>query len=103
MDAIRIVHVGRFEPSLGREPGYGPSSMVAARSGTVVRAHISALIVQEFAVDREQLAIAIDRGADTIVLLAGMIGRDQMLATILDPFPGRCSRSAPRQASTSSG
>ncbi len=49
-------------------------------------AHVAALIVEEFVVDREEAAIAVDGGAQLVTLLARMIGRDQMLAPVLDPF-----------------
>ena len=51
-----------------------------------VGAHIGALIVEITVVDGEDHAVAIDRGADVVQLLARMIGRDQMLAPVLDPF-----------------
>ena len=37
-------------------------------------------------VDGEDAALAVDRGADAMELLARMIGGDQMLAPVLDPF-----------------
>ena len=54
--------------------------------GRGVGAHIGALVVKELAVDGEQAAVGIDRGANAVVLLARMIGGDQMLAPVLDPF-----------------
>ena len=51
-----------------------------------VGAHIGALIVEIAVVDREDDAVVVDRGADAVQLLARMIGRDQMLAPVLDPF-----------------
>ena len=51
-----------------------------------VGAHIGALIVKDLVVDRENAPVAIDRGAHAMLLLARMIGGDQMLAAILDPF-----------------
>ncbi len=56
------------------------------RNGRAMRAHVGALIVEEFAVDRQDAAFRIDRGAHAIVLLARMVGGDEMLAPVLDPF-----------------
>ena len=42
--------------------------------------------MEEFVVDGENAALGIDRGADLVTLLARMIGRDQVLAPVLDPF-----------------
>ena len=62
--------------------------MPAARSGTrrAVGAHVGALVVEELVVDCEDAALGIDRGAHAMVLLARMIGGDQVLAPVLDPF-----------------
>ena len=49
-------------------------------------AHIAALVVEEFVVDGENGALGIDRGADLVTLLARVIGCDQVLAPVLDPF-----------------
>ena len=54
--------------------------------GRRVRAHIAALIVENFVVDREDAALAIDRGAHVMLLLARMVGGDEMFAAVLDPF-----------------
>ena len=51
-----------------------------------VGAHISALIVKEFVVDGEDAPVAVDGGADVVGLLARMVGGDQVLAAVLDPF-----------------
>src|SRR5205085_262178 len=51
-----------------------------------VRADIATLVVEELIFDGEQAALVIDGGPRLVTLLARMIGRDQMLATILDPF-----------------
>ena len=51
-----------------------------------VGAHIGALIVEKLAVDGEEPAGFVDRGADVVMLLARVISRDQVLAAILDPF-----------------
>ena len=56
--------------------------------GRRVRAHIGAVIVKEFVVDREDAAVGIDGGADVMLLLARMVGGDQVLAAVLDPFDG---------------
>ena len=66
-------------------------------------AHIGALVVEELVVDREDAAVGVDRGADAVALLARMVGGDQMLAPVLDPFHRASSRSAATQTSTSSG
>ena len=49
-------------------------------------AHIGALVVEEFVVDAEQPPVSVHRGADAVALLARMVGRDQVLAAVLDPF-----------------
>ena len=51
-----------------------------------VGADIGALVVEIAVVDGEDDAVVVDRGADPVQLLARMIGRDQMLAPVLDPF-----------------
>ena len=51
-----------------------------------VGAHIGALVVEIEVVDRQDAAVAVDRGADAVQLLARMIGGDQVLAPVLDPF-----------------
>ena len=54
--------------------------------GRRVGAHVGALIVKYFVLDRENAPVTIDGGADVMLLLARMIGGDQMLAAILDPL-----------------
>ena len=54
--------------------------------GRRVRAHVGAVVVEEFVVDAEDAALCIDGGAHAMLLLARMVGGDQMLAPILDPF-----------------
>ena len=49
-------------------------------------AQIGALVVKEFVVDRQDMARAIDGGADMVALLARMVGGHQVLAPVLDPF-----------------
>src|SRR5262249_33601727 len=51
-----------------------------------MRADIGLLIMEIAIIDREDDALGIDRGADLMHLLARMIGGDQMLAAVLDPF-----------------
>ena len=51
-----------------------------------VGAHIGALIVEIAVVDGEDHAVGVDGGADAVQLLARVIGRDQMLAPVFDPF-----------------
>ena len=51
-----------------------------------VRAQIGALIVPELVVDRENAAVAIHGGPDLVGLLTRMVGADQVLAAVLDPF-----------------
>src|SRR5260221_5761063 len=51
-----------------------------------VRAHISAVVVKEFVFDSKDVALRIDRSADAMILLARMIGGDQMFAAVLYPF-----------------
>ena len=54
--------------------------------GGGVRAHVSAVVVEKFVIDCKDLAVRIDGRADLVVLLARVIGRDQMFAPVLDPF-----------------
>jgi len=49
-------------------------------------AYVAALVVKELVVDAEDMAVAVDRRADMMGLLARMVGGDQVLAAILDPF-----------------
>src|SRR5262249_17899867 len=56
------------------------------RDGGRMRAHVAALVVEELVVDREDAAVAIDRSADLVTLLARVVGGDEMLAPVLDPF-----------------
>ena len=49
-------------------------------------AHIGAIIVEKLVLDSEDAALRIDGGADVVALFARMIGGDQMLAPVLDPF-----------------
>ena len=51
-----------------------------------MRAHIGALVEEELVVDGEDAAFGVDAGADPVLLLARVIGADQMLAPVLDPF-----------------
>ena len=67
-------------------------------------ADIGALVVKIAVVDGEDATLVVDRGADAMELLARMIGGDQMLAPVLDPFHRtRSKRIAATQTSTSSG
>ncbi len=56
------------------------------RHGGGVGAHIAALVVEELVFDPEDAPFGIDRGAQLVALLARVVGRDQMLAPILDPL-----------------
>src|SRR5262245_26243774 len=56
--------------------------------GCGVCAHVSPVIVKELVIDPENAAIFVDRGPDLVALLARMIGGDQMLAAIFNPFYG---------------
>ena len=51
-----------------------------------MRAHIGTLVVKELVVDAEDAAFRIDGCTDAMELLAGVVGRDQVLAAILNPF-----------------
>ena len=51
-----------------------------------MRAHIGAIIVEELVIDGENAALVIDRSANFVCLLARVVGRDQVLAAILDPL-----------------
>jgi hypothetical protein len=56
------------------------------RHARAVRAHIRALRVEELVLDGENPAVRVHRGLDQMSLLARVIGRHQVLATILDPL-----------------
>ncbi len=49
-------------------------------------AHIGALVEIELVVERQDHAVGIDRHARMVALLARMVRRHQVLATVLDPF-----------------
>ncbi len=51
-----------------------------------MRAHVSAVVVEKFIIDCKDMAVPVDGRAHLVVLLARVIGRDQMLAPVLDPF-----------------
>ncbi len=55
-------------------------------NGRRVRAHVCALVVKEFVVDGEDAALRIDCRPDAMDLLSRMVGGDQVLAAVLDPF-----------------
>ena len=73
--------------AVGRHPiGAGQNARRHVHDSCGMRAHIGALVVEIEVVDGEDDAVGIDRGADLVQLLARMIGGDQMLAAVLDPF-----------------
>ena len=49
-------------------------------------AHVSALVVEELVVDREDASLRIDRRAYAVPLLARVVARHEVLAPVLDPF-----------------
>ena len=51
-----------------------------------VGAHVGAVVVMDHVVDGEDFALVGAGGPDVMVLVARMIGGDQMLAAVLDPF-----------------
>ena len=71
--------------------------------GRRVRAHIGAVVVEKFVVDAEDVPLRIDGGAHPMMLLARMIGGDQVLAAVLDPFDRARNFSAAAQTRISSG
>ncbi len=56
------------------------------RHGDPVGANIAALVVPELVLDREQSTIGGRRGADMVDLVARLVGGDQVLAPVFDPF-----------------
>ena len=54
--------------------------------GCRVSAHIGALVVKYLILERENASVWIDGGANVMVLLARMVGGDEVLAAVLDPF-----------------
>ena len=65
-------------------PGQHGGGQVRHRSG--VGAHVGALVMKEFVVNAEDASLGIDRRADAMLLLPRMIGGDQVLTAVLDPF-----------------
>jgi hypothetical protein len=49
-------------------------------------ADVGALVVPELVVDCEQPSVAVDARLDPVGLLARVVGADQVLAPVLDPF-----------------
>jgi hypothetical protein len=47
---------------------------------------VGPLVMEEFVVNGEDVARWVDGGPDEVALFARMIGREQMLAPVLDPF-----------------
>ncbi len=82
-------------------PGQHAGGQVGDRRG--VGADIGALVDPELVVEPEHEAGRVDRGADAMELVARMVGGQQMLLAVLDPFDRPLQRSAARQTSTSSG
>jgi len=68
--------VAGIEQHRGREIGNGGG----------VGSHIGALVVKKLAVDREEPTRFIKRRANAVILFAGMVGCNEMLAPVLDPF-----------------
>ena len=66
--------------------GAGEHAHGAPDHAGAMGAHIGALVVEEFVVDAEEAPVLVHRGANAVALLARMIGGDQILAAILDPF-----------------
>ena len=56
------------------------------RDAGCVGAHIGAVVVKDHVVDGEDFAVVGDGRAHLMMLVARMIGGDEMLAAILDPF-----------------
>ncbi len=50
--------------------------------------HIGALIEPEFVVEAEDESPVVETGANFVNLIARMIGRHEVLATVLDPLDG---------------
>ena len=69
--------------------GAGQNARRHVHDARRVGAHIGALVVEIDVVDGEDDAVVVDRGADLVQLLARVIGGDQMLAPVLDPFHRR--------------
>jgi hypothetical protein len=53
-----------------------------------VRPDIGALVDPEFVVEAEDFAALVDRGVHMMELAARVVGGDQMLVSVLDPFDG---------------
>ena len=56
------------------------------RHGGRMGADIGALVGEEFVVKAQDEAAVVDRGADMVDLVSGMVGGDEMLAAVLDPL-----------------
>ena len=73
--------------AIGRHAvGAGQNARRHVHHARGVGAQIGALVVEIEVVDGEDAALRVDRGADAVELLARMIGGDEMLAPVLDPF-----------------
>ncbi len=73
--------------AIGRHPiGPGKDARRHVHDARGMGAHIGALVVKVEIVDRKDAALAVDRRPNAVELLARMIGRDQVLAPVLDPF-----------------
>jgi hypothetical protein len=53
-----------------------------------VGAHIGALVVKYLILERENVSVAVDGGANVMQLLARMVGGDEVFASVLDPLDG---------------
>ena len=71
--------------------------------GRRMRAHIGAVVVEKFIIDAEDVALRIDGGAHAMMLVTRMIGGDQVLAAVFDPFDRALEFSAAAQTRISSG
>ena len=49
-------------------------------------AHIGALVEIEYVFQGQDLAVGLDRGASLVMLLPRVVGRHQMLVSVLDPL-----------------
>ena len=73
--------------AIGRDPvGTGKDAGRHMHDARGMGAHIGALIVEITIVDGEDSPFVVDRRTQSVKLLARMIGGDQMLAPVLDPF-----------------
>ena len=83
----------------GNPIGTGQDAADHGRDPQRMGAHIGALVVPELVVEREDHPRSIDPGAHLVALFARVVGGNEVLAPVLDPFdrPAEPHRGAAHQ------